>query len=114
MAREGARSGPSTRMLENGRNEFEFFTDDFFFMGRGLLRNNGVGASWGMAERPRSVFGCFDREISGLALTTVVPGATFRSINMSQHPEFSPLSVRAGAWRRTGLQPSPGIVMLGA
>ena len=35
MARAAARSGPSTRMLENGRIEFEFLTDDFFFISDG-------------------------------------------------------------------------------
>jgi hypothetical protein len=52
MARAAARSGPSTRMLECGRKEFEFgvFADSFFFIGRRVLRNPGVGASWGNDE----------------------------------------------------------------
>ena len=43
MACAVARSGPSTRMLEWGRMEFEFFADVFFFIGRKFCRKKSRG-----------------------------------------------------------------------
>ena len=78
MARAAARSGPSTRMLENGRSEFCLLDDwlDFFFIGTDCPQTieSGQGAkSWRekLAASPNKGFS--DRRImaSFLVMSTV-------------------------------------------
>src|SRR5688572_20895155 len=75
MARAAARSGPSTRMLENGR--IEFWLDDLldlFFIGWVVWRKWRGGARWAMRHRmiELSRVISFEFAIEGLLITDII------------------------------------------